>query len=110
MIFRSTFIPCMVLLFVYTEAAQWQLKSMDPVTGNSLGRSWPSRRIPYTFTDLIDFNTFSRSRIEAVLRETETLLSVGDNKCIEFQPKDMNDESFILFMKKKGNWQQKKSN
>jgi hypothetical protein len=22
----------------------------------------------------------------------------------------MNDESFILFMKKKGNWQQKKSN
>lgn len=97
MIFRPSII-CLFCLFAYTQCVQFGLRSMNAPQS----RRWPSKRIPYTFTDLVDFKPFARSQIEAVLREIERLLTVSGNKCIEFDQKDSNDQSYILFMKKEG--------
>lgn len=96
MTIRPSSIICLFCVLACTQTAQsFGLRSMS--APQSL--RWPAKRIPYTFTDLVDFKPFARSQIEAVLREIERLLTVNGNKCIEFDQKDSYDENYILFVK-----------
>lgn len=64
------------------------------------GEKWPSKKISYAFSDLVDFNLNSRRIVEITLKEIEKQLSYKDFSCIQFLPKQIEDTDYILFVDK----------
>ena len=63
----------------------------------SVGPAWPTNRIPYAFSNRIDFDVEARSEIEHILWQMQNMLKVNGVKCIEFVPRD-NEPDYILFI------------
>lgn len=63
----------------------------------AVGPTWPSRTIPYVFSNRVDFDLDDRSTIEHILYLTQTMLQSNGDYCIEFKPRD-NEPDYILFI------------
>ncbi len=67
-----------------------------------IGPVWPTNKIPYAFSDKIEFGFHQRAVIELILKETELLLSVDGDLCIDFVPR-IDETDYILFIDKGSN-------
>lgn len=61
------------------------------------GARWPTNRIPYEFSNLMEFDETLRMKIEMILKEIERQLSVNGRPCVYFTPKQYEEKDYILF-------------
>lgn len=62
----------------------------------AVGPLWPDRKIPYAFSNIIEFNFDERIKIKDALKEIQTSLIVDGEICIEFVER-INENNYILF-------------
>ena len=65
----------------------------------AVGPIWPQKKIPYAFTNIIEFDFHARDTIKAALREIEESLAINGIDCIQFTERE-NERDYILFVNK----------
>jgi hypothetical protein len=63
----------------------------------ALGPLWPTRRIPFTFSNIMEFDFDERNLIKHTLKQVEESLSIEGETCIEFVERE-NEKDYILFV------------
>jgi hypothetical protein len=88
----------LLVAFILVNLSFFEAKSI--VKKRALvGPIWPTNKIAYAFTDNVEFDFNSRKQIEHILKQTEILLSVNGESCIEFIPRH-DETDYILFVDK----------
>lgn len=62
-----------------------------------VGPVWPTKRIPYSFSNIIEFDFKERVIIEQAIKMFEISLAIDGDVCIEFVPRK-NETDYILFV------------
>lgn len=62
----------------------------------AVGPTWPTRQIPYAFSNIIDFGFEDRDLIKTTLKQIEASLAIDGETCIEFVERDK-EKDYILF-------------
>lgn len=65
----------------------------------AVGPMWPTKRIPFAFSNIIDFDFEERAIVKSVLRQIEESLSVNGDACIQFVERT-NEKDYMLFVDK----------
>lgn len=65
----------------------------------AVGPVWSSKKIPYAFSNIIEFDFDDRALIKNVLQQIQESLSVNGEMCIEFVERT-NEKDYILFVDK----------
>ncbi|CAF0843490.1 unnamed protein product [Brachionus calyciflorus] len=63
---------------------------------SAVGPLWPNKKIPYTFSNIIEFNLNERELIKNALKQLETSLAINGETCLEFIERH-NEPDYILF-------------
>ena len=69
------------------------------VRRGAVGPKWPTKRIPFAFSNIIDFDFDERIVIKNVLKQIQESLAVNGDVCIEFVERT-NEKDYILFVDK----------
>jgi len=62
----------------------------------AVGPVWPTNKIPYMFSNRMDFDLDARGKVEHILLLTQNMLAVEGQMCIEFVPRE-DQTDYILF-------------
>lgn len=87
--FFRTFLVCCVSFLA--------LKTGESESAAAVGITWPVKRIPYAFSNIIEFGFDSRDHITHTLNRMQESLSVNGKRCVEFVPREKNEKDYILF-------------
>lgn len=66
-----------------------------------VGPLWPNRKIPYAFSNIIEFDFEQRDLIRITLSEIQESLKVDGEKCLEFSER-IDESDYILFTEMEG--------
>lgn len=66
-----------------------------------VGPLWPIRKIPFAFSNIIEFDFQERDLIRTTLREVQESLKVDGEKCLEFSER-IDESDYILFTEMEG--------
>jgi hypothetical protein len=62
-----------------------------------VGPVWPSKKIPYAFSNILEFDFEARVIIERAIKMFEISLAIDGEHCLEFVPRK-NEKDYILFV------------
>jgi hypothetical protein len=65
----------------------------------AVGPKWSQQKIPFAFSNIIEFDFDDRAKIKWVLQQIQESLSIDGNKCIEFVERTV-EKDYILFVDK----------
>ena len=63
----------------------------------AVGPTWPTNKIPYMFSNRVDFDLEARGKVEHILLMTQNMLASEGQMCIEFVPRE-DQTDYILFL------------
>lgn len=92
-----------ILIFIATlSIVASYIQAKNPLFGKykraAVGPTWP-KKIPYAFSNIIEFDFPDRSKIESALARIQESLSINGEDCIQFVPRT-NERDYILFVDK----------
>lgn len=87
---------CCLILFSNCSFLRLDFKKKLKNKRAAVGPLWPSKKIPYAFSNIIEFDFDERIKIRDALQEIQTSLIVNGDLCIEFVER-LNEENYILF-------------
>lgn len=61
-----------------------------------VGPLWPGGKVPFAFSNIIEFDFDERDLIRTTLREIQESLSVDGDTCLQFTER-INEDDYILF-------------
>ena len=92
----KTFIFCIALCSLATgqlnSQARRRVFKRSPV-----GPVWPTKKIPYAFSNILEFDFEARVLIERAIKMFEISLAIDGDTCIDFVPR-RNESDYILFV------------
>lgn len=86
-----------LFIIILTIAILLQKINSSRLKRSAVGPIWPSLRIPYSFSNQVDFDIEQRAKIEHILFQIQSILSVANDTCIQFTPREQ-ELDYILFM------------
>lgn len=90
----------MNIFYIYQVLLICTIASARPKR-SPVGPLWPDRKIPFAFTNIIEFDFEERDLIRATLKEIQESLSVEGDRCLEFTERT-DQKDYILFTEMNG--------
>ena len=86
-----------VLLLVIAASLDVSRSEKRVFRRSSVGPVWPTKKIAYAFSNILEFDFEARLLIEKAIKMFETSLAINGDSCIDFVPR-RNETDYILFV------------
>ena len=92
---RLYFLICLLALALVFDTVKSSTLSRQ--RRSPIGPVWPTKKIPYAFSNIIEFDFEARATIERAIKLFEISLTIDGDSCIEFVPRK-SESNYILFV------------
>jgi hypothetical protein len=97
MFLKGFFLVFVFVLSIFDISSSTVIQERRRFRRSPVGPVWPSKKIPYAFSNILEFDFEARVIIERAIKKFEISLAIDGEPCLDFTPRK-NEKDYILFV------------